>query len=80
MLRPPLFLFRYSRSSVGAKCMTDRRATDALREATKARERAIVCGDSRMKQEWLKVAFKWDEIAQEYRRLEELETKRPKQA
>lgn len=55
------------------------RVGDALREATQARERALSCGDEGIKTEWLKTATMWEEVAREYRRLDELEIRLHKQ-
>ena len=38
----------------------------AKAEARRAREQAILCGDARLRQEWLEVAAKWDALAAEY--------------
>jgi hypothetical protein len=38
----------------------------AKTEALRAREQAILCGDARLRQEWLQVATKWDALAAEY--------------
>jgi hypothetical protein len=44
----------------------------ASRHATRARENALSSGEMRLKEEWLCVAEKWDDIAREYARLAKL--------
>jgi len=39
----------------------------AEQEAAEARKKALACTDPRMKEEWAKVARKWEELANESR-------------
>ena len=42
------------------------RIARASRQAVDARERALESGDLRAKEEWLKIARMWEELAHEY--------------
>lgn len=50
--------------------MTDR-ITAARQESARAREKAQACTETRVKDEWLKVAQLWDQLAIEYRQFEQ---------
>ena len=50
--------------------MTDRIAA-ARQESAKAREKAQACSETRLKDEWLKVAELWDQLVSEYRQFEQ---------
>jgi len=42
----------------------------ANREAAAARKKALECADPRLKDEWTKVACKWEELANEWREVQ----------
>jgi len=53
--------------------MTDERAQEYMRQATKARERALLA-DTTQKSEWLKIAELWENLAHEYAAFRKLQS------
>jgi hypothetical protein len=53
--------------------MVDERAQEYLRQATRARERALLA-DSVQKSEWLKIANSWAILAHEYAAFREMQS------
>ncbi|HEY3636916.1 MAG TPA: hypothetical protein VGK90_02100 [Rhizomicrobium sp.] len=43
----------------------------ARSKAMRAREKALMCGDHRLKEEWLLVARTWEELVAEFREFRE---------
>ena len=51
--------------------MADERAQEYLRQATRAREKALLA-DSTQKSEWLRIAELWEMLAREYSALRKM--------